>query len=311
MQIATITTRAAQAQDRERCLWIEAGATPNLRYINDTWDLFTRSAQDELILAELDGTPCGFGQFTKLYGSYGWLEALRVHPDFQGQGLGKAIYKRYLEKMAEVDVGAIGMYTGVTNAVSKGLAERFGLSVRGQFAEYTKAVPTDGADILGAANVSSATDIPSNSGTPSNSDASNGSDIATDGFRQVAAADGEALLAPHYAQMGGFVAVNRTFFPVRAGLGENFAARGWLFADEEDNLLCAGARFQPEKALHIAFLHGDGDKLLRFAAKLARRSGAALLNAARSSGDEAQALLFTQQGFTRAKGEIITLWKGL
>ena len=57
-----------------------------------------------------------------------WLEALRVSPEVQGQGVGKRFYQRFeLAKLRSVNT--MRMYTGVNNAKSKGLAEQFGFHI--------------------------------------------------------------------------------------------------------------------------------------------------------------------------------------
>lgn len=271
----SITTRKATPEDRERCTWIETYATPGLSYINDVWEQFSNAPKGEFMVAEEDGVVGGFGMFSHLYGAYGWLEAGRVHPDVQGRGMGKAFYARFLEKMVEEDITAIGMYTGVNNAVSKGLAERFGLTLQGHFEEFTK--PVEAA--------------------------------AAHDFVPVPQAEGEALLAPHYPEMDGFAVLNRTFYPVREGLGACFAREGWMYRDGEGNLLVAGCRFQPEKALHIAFMDGDADKLLACANALAVKQGAAGLTGMFAS--EATHKLLLDRGFKQGPGTFITLWRGL
>lgn len=73
-------------------------------------------------VAEVDGKIVGIGKLTLLYDGSAWLETLRVDPAYQGNGVGKAIYRRYLEEAAELNAPALRMYTGVKNAVSAGLA---------------------------------------------------------------------------------------------------------------------------------------------------------------------------------------------
>ena len=55
-----------------------------------------------------------------------WLEALRVAPFAQGKGVGKQFYQHFFTVARERGIPSMRMYTGVRNAVSKGLAERFG-----------------------------------------------------------------------------------------------------------------------------------------------------------------------------------------
>jgi len=271
-----ITTRPAAMDDRQRCIWIEDGAIRGIRYIDDVWPLFLGAGDGDLTLALKDGTLGGMGKLTHLYGGHCWLESLRVHPEFQNLGLGKAIYRRYFEEMAQRGLTACGMYTGFDNTHSRHLAELYGLSLKGRFGEYAMAVQ-DG-------------DAPA--------------------FEVVAEADGEAVLAPHYGEMGGFAVLNRTWFPVRAGLGAEMARRGWLYRSSNGSLVVAGYRFQPSKALHVPFLHGDAGACLAFCHQLARIQGAAQLTAVRPYGEASEAAM-AALGFEKTPHDLITLWKRL
>ena len=273
-------TRAATDGDRERFVWVESGAIKGLAYVNDVWDLFTKNNDGEFSASFLGDELGGIGKLTRLYNGYGWLEALRVHPDFQSKGLGKAIYDRYMEQMGEMDLSAVGMYTGYTNVVSRGLAELYGLSVQERFSEFIK------SDLIKCDNVSNTLHL-------------------------IDEKAGESFLEKYYPVMGKFVVVNRTFYPVKAGLGEMFAGNKWLYADDEGNVLVAGYRFQPEKALHIPFMHGDTDKLLKLAANIAIEKGSMALSAIRVYNDDEQIELFSKNGFVKSEHDFITLWKGL
>ena len=273
-------TRAAKDSDRERFVQVESGAIKGLAYVNDVWDLFTKNNDGEFTASFLGDELGGIGKLTRIYGSFGWLEALRVHPDFQSRGLGKAIYNRYMEQMDEMNLSAVGMYTGYKNVVSRGLAEKYGLSLQERFSEFIK------------------------------SDLIKYNDIQDD-FRLVDEQEGEALLGKYYADMGKFIAVNRTFYPVRPGLGEAFAKNKWLYADAQQNMLVAGFRFQPEKALHIPFMAGNMDKLIKSSCNMAINKGSLALSAIRVYNNEEQIDILLKNGFIKSENDLITLWKGL
>lgn len=81
------------------------------------------------------------GKLTVLFDGSAWLELLRVHPDFQRKGVGRAIYQRYFEQIKALGCPAARMYTGVSNKASAGLAEQFGLKRRAQF--HSMRIPTE------------------------------------------------------------------------------------------------------------------------------------------------------------------------
>lgn len=273
-----LLTRPAADGDRARCIWIEAGAMPGYSYIDDVWDLFTKTGDGDLTLALEGGVVGGMGKLTHLFGRYCWLESLRVHPDFQNRGLGKAIYRRYMEEMATMGHDSCGMYTGAGNTHSSHLAQLFGLTLRGRFSEYTRPV--------GAAT-----------GT-------------APAFCAVPEEQGEQVLSAFYGQMGGFLSINRTWYPAAAGLGRHMAARGWLY-EHNGTVLVAGGRFQRHKNLYIPFVYGDIDGALAFADALARGHSSAQLSAMRPSEAGQQAEVLLKRGFCKPGEDMITLWKNL
>jgi len=302
-----VTVRPLRDGDRAAALAVEAAAIKGVAYLDDVWGMFTRGGDGDLSGVFAGGELAGIGKLTALFGGYGWLELLRVHPDYQRRGMGKAIYRRYLEEAAERGLTALGMYTGETNAASRGLAERFGLRLRGRFMEYT--LPLDGSAPAGAAEDG----MGAAAGSPG---------VADYGFQRVPEADGEGAMAPHYGATGGFVSVNRTFYPARAGLGRHLAARGWLYAGADGSVLVAGARFQPQKALHVTFLYDAGTgvgfeagesarAMVAFCASLARRAGARALTCEAPADDEAKNRAMLACGFSDTGTRLITLWSGL
>ena len=78
----------------------------------------------------------GTGKFTLLYDGSAWLETLRVDPKYQGLGVGKEIYKYYYIKAKEHGCKLMAMYTGISNAVSAGLASRFNFTKTQDFRGY-------------------------------------------------------------------------------------------------------------------------------------------------------------------------------
>ena len=90
---------------------------PTNRYLADVADEFT-TTRGELTLGVVDGVVAGFGKLTVLFDGSAWLELLRVHPDYQRQGVGNHIYGRYLEQIRAFGCHQAAMYTGVRNVAS-------------------------------------------------------------------------------------------------------------------------------------------------------------------------------------------------
>ncbi|MCL2566399.1 MAG: GNAT family N-acetyltransferase [Defluviitaleaceae bacterium] len=272
----TTYTRSIKDSDFDKCIWIETGATPGLSYVADVWDSFTKDHPNngEFSAAFYGDNLGGIGKLTRLYGSYAWLETLRVHPDYQGKGLGKAIYNRYMEQMEALNLKAAGMYTNYDNIISRSLAEKYGLTLHTRFSEYTK-------------NDFTPPDKPLPPATPKD------------------------LTLPNLPP---FLVLNRTFYPTASKdsrlLVETFTKNNWIYTSDY-GILIMGYRFQPKKALHIAYMEGDKAKLLPLAYQRAAEIGAGSVNLMIPYNNMELAEFLITHGFIKNPIDYITLWSGL
>lgn len=242
-----IIVRALTDRDKEAALWVEAGAMPDNKYLSDVWKLFTIGSEGDLLGAFSGGRLAGIGKITRLFGGYGWLETLRVHPAWQRKGFGRAIWEGFFQEIERLKLKSVGMYTEAENKISKGLAGQFGLGIRGFYREFRLLL--DGR--APAEEVF---------------------------FEPVPAAEGEALCSRFYAEMPPYVVINRTFYPAAEGLGRHLAEVGWLYRSREGELVVAGNRFHARRLLHVPYFSGRPGQALAFAAKLAAACGAPALS---------------------------------
>ncbi len=271
--------RKARMDDRKEAVEAEGLATPNLHYLDRVYDEWMADDAGEMMVAEENGKVVAVGKFSVVPDGSAWLEALRVRPDVQGRGIGKAFYRRFFELAEEKGIDTMRMYTGLTNLVSKGLAELFGFTLAGTFRGYTLQVPQTPDEGWGS-----------------------GFQAVTDGDEAV------KLLAPHAADWAHFHIMNRTFFKASPALWKDWAGRGWVYHHPESkSILILGARFIPEQALHMAMFSGDTDRILAFAAGKAREKGndrlQCMVPAARSDLRE----MLEQKGFVADSYDCIVM----
>ena len=129
------TIREAQPEDKpfieeiSRLTW---GGEDYLARIFDDW-----VKDGNFYVLELNGRVIGTAKLTLLPGKVGWLEGLRVHPDYRGRGYGRLIHNFMLElgeRLAEEGkIEALEFSTYFLNRESIAMAKRDGFSIIAKF----------------------------------------------------------------------------------------------------------------------------------------------------------------------------------
>jgi ribosomal protein S18 acetylase RimI-like enzyme len=247
--IMEIILRKARPEDREKAIEVESKATPNLSYVGAVFDMFVSDEVGEFSVAEADGEVVAIGKFTVVPDGSAWLETLRVIPERQGHGIGKRFYDRFYEVAEGRNVPTMRMYTGVKNVVSKGLAERYGFHLAQTFR---------GAWMPPAQR---------KHGSPGTFMRVTDPERATE------------LLMTYCKAWGGYLVMNRTFYTLTPALCAYLAEEGMVYEEPESGSVVAlGARFMPEKELHIGLFGGDAETCLEFAAQEGEERGVECLS---------------------------------
>lgn len=241
----SIILRRAQPRDRQKVLEVEKKSTPGLTYLPYVFDQFITDEYGEFIVADAEGQLVGCGKFTLLPDGSAWLEALRVIPEIQGQGIGKQFYRSFLDIAHSKRITTLRMYTGINNHASKGLAERFGFSIAGTYRGQKR---------------------PCQPGVlPS------GPPVFQPVIDPLLA---ENLLLSYREQWKGFLVINRTFYAITAILAAHLASLGQLYHDPTtQSAIVLGARFMLRQALHIGVLGGNVSACLLFAIQIGIQTG--------------------------------------
>ncbi len=175
---------------------------PGLQYLPRVFDAFVADETGELCVAEIDGAIVGCGKFTLVPDGSAWLETLRVIPAYQGLGVGKRLYERFFELAERTGSPTLRMYTGLSNVVSKGLAERFGFRLAGTYRGAWQACGPAAAPLT----------LPA--------------------FHQITDPDtATALLMPFHDKWAGFLVMNRTFYALTPALCADLAQKGMVYAE--------------------------------------------------------------------------------
>ncbi|NJE77100.1 GNAT family N-acetyltransferase [Thermococcus sp. ES12] len=127
--------REARAEDRPFIEEISRLTWGGEDYLAGVFDEWLRDGH--FYVLEVDGKVIGTAKLTLLPEKVGWLEGLRVHPDYRGKGYGRLLHEFMLElgsKLArEGKVEALEFATYFLNRESISMAERTGFHVRARF----------------------------------------------------------------------------------------------------------------------------------------------------------------------------------
>lgn len=232
-----ILVRRAISEDRENAVFVEGQATPGLHYLDHVYEEWLVDPEGVLLVAESEDRLVGVGKFSKMPDGSAWLETLRVLPEYQGKGVGKAFYKEFLTLAEDGGFKRLGMYTTPDNFASKGLAEINGFTFAGEFR-------------------GSFLDIVSSE-----------IDTGAGGFEIITSPEEAWKLIERDAGLwAGYGIMNRTFLRLSRELVSFWASKGFINRHiESDSIIILGARFMPEKAVHIAYMSGDICLLIKYA----------------------------------------------
>lgn len=277
-----IKLRKITPADREAVLAVEVASTPRLQYLPAVFDDFRTEADGDFFLAEEDDEIVACAKYTALPNDSIWLETLRVVPDRQGRGIGKQLYTRYFATAKEQNAKTMRMYTGITNAVSRGLAEHFGFTLEQTFNGFTQEVSA----------IEPREDVAAFQPVTDTQEAQN-------------------LLLPAVAAWENFIVMNRTFYTVTPELCAEFARQGMVYRDDAGSVLVFGARFSPDEALHIGFFAGDDAACIQFAQQQALQQGTKRIHCILPLAVTAPQQALREQGFASDPSPYIVMRRDL
>lgn len=103
--------------------------------------------------------------------------------------------------------------------------------------------------------------------------------------------------------------INHTFYPVNEATLRGFLSQGYLY-QYEDTLLVMGSRFQPVKALYIAYISGSHQQeALDYAFHIASLLGVQKVTYHRPADQELDASVLEKYGFEKDPGEDLVMSK--
>jgi ribosomal protein S18 acetylase RimI-like enzyme len=132
-----LVLRRAVAEDRPAILAISATIWDGRDYLPRVLDKWLEDQQGYLTVALLDDQLVGISRLALPAVGHGWLEGARVHPDCQGQGVGKAMTRHLVEEARKLGLRSLRYTTSTDNWGSRKLAQTLGFQERGIWRRYT------------------------------------------------------------------------------------------------------------------------------------------------------------------------------
>ncbi|MBR5502072.1 MAG: GNAT family N-acetyltransferase, partial [Oscillospiraceae bacterium] len=125
------TVKLASYSDMAEAGRVEKETMGSYTYLEDAWHYFSTLPGGMVCVSHGDKM-VGIGRFSVSPDGSGWLETLRVVPEYQRKGVGREIYKKYVQLAQENGCPSMAMFTGTENVASSALAELFGLKTSAQ-----------------------------------------------------------------------------------------------------------------------------------------------------------------------------------
>ena len=105
-------------------------------YVPEVWTGWLEDPIGQLAVAERAGRVLGLGKLTRLMPGQWWLEGLRVHPDFEGQGIASHLFDYLLALWQQEYEGVIRLATASFRLSVQHLCQRTGFDKVGEYSIY-------------------------------------------------------------------------------------------------------------------------------------------------------------------------------
>ncbi len=258
--------RIAKYEDLDTVSAIEKATMGNYTYVDTAWNYFFNTKGDFLCACNRDDKMVAIAHLAVLPDNSCWFEALRVHPEHQNRGAGKALYEKALDlAQNKYHCTAMSMYTGPRNVRSSGLAARYGLNNVYNYKEYTLKVTAEGRK----------------------------SDYHYADWRTAC-----KLALPLKEEYGDFISINRTMCRINRDNIAALADKRLFYEDGNGSFICIGNRFQHGNKLFLVMLGGDYEKGLDFAVNLANARNIPEITCTFTSVNEKLEKALQKYGFT-------------
>lgn len=120
----SVLCRPALARDTAQALGMVKGIWQGEDYIPQVWNSWLEDERGLLAVAELAGQVVGLGHLADMGLGEGWLEGLRVAPQFQGRHFGSHLHEYFVGRWQSSDLTVVRLATNVSRVEVHRMCER-------------------------------------------------------------------------------------------------------------------------------------------------------------------------------------------
>lgn len=122
--------RKLRDSDRNDVLEISKHVWEGHDYLPSVFDKWLRDVNSHFYGIELDDRIVAVGNLRLVEsGSVGWMEGLRVHPDYRGRGLANMVTQHFVDMAKDLRLPRLRLVTGSENLASLKLSKNAGFSI--------------------------------------------------------------------------------------------------------------------------------------------------------------------------------------
>lgn len=105
-------------------------------YVPEVWHEWLADEQGQLLVAELKGEVVGISKLSRLSPQDWWMQGLRVHPGFEGRGIGSQLTEAIVQAWLEIGSGTVRLGTASFRLPVHHICSRLGFEKISELAPF-------------------------------------------------------------------------------------------------------------------------------------------------------------------------------
>ena len=129
----TVIVREAKPSDKKPLMDFVTKTWGGHDYIPSVWDEWLRDKGGKIFVVEVDGKQVGMNRVRLLRDGTGWLEGVRIHPDFRGKGMASLLGEKSMQYASKLGVSTFRLTSSSRNRAAHRQVAKMGFSEVARF----------------------------------------------------------------------------------------------------------------------------------------------------------------------------------